>query len=129
MFREGMGAGYEPRILSGSFLCYEGLLEYLKIRNWTKWQTYKSDRNQPPWIKLHRRVLRNLEWASLSDAERGQLVCIWILAADKDGTIPSDPEIVKGLCFMTDAPNINKFIELGFISPNGPSVDSKLEPR
>ena len=53
--------------------------------NWDKWQTYRKDRGQPPWIKIHRRLMRNPEWVSLTDAERGQLVSMWLLAADHDG--------------------------------------------
>ena len=94
-------------------------MEYLKIRNWDKWQTYRKDRGQPPWIKIHRCVMRNPEWVSLSDAERGQLVGMWLLAADHDGVIPASPELIQKLSFMEDIPNINKFIELGFIEDNG----------
>ena len=90
-------------------------MEYLKIRNWDKWQSYRSDRGQPPWIKIHRCVMRNCEWVSLSDAERGQLVAMWLLAADRDGVMPASPSIIQKLCFLSSAPNINKFIELGFI--------------
>ena len=35
------------------------------ITNWRRWQTYRSDRGQPPWIKVHfeiRVLLR--EWVS-----------------------------------------------------------------
>ncbi len=90
-------------------------MEYLKIKDWEKWQSYRSDRGQPPWIKIHRRVMRNIEWVSMNDSERGQLVAIWLLAADHDGVIPASPELIKQLCYMTETPNINKFIELGFI--------------
>lgn len=94
-------------------------MDYLKICNWDKWQTYRKDRGQPPWIKIHRRVMRNPEWVSLTDSERGQLVAIWLLAADHDGDIPASPDIIQKLCFMTKQPNINKFIDLGFIMLDG----------
>ncbi|KKL61244.1 hypothetical protein LCGC14_2197270, partial [marine sediment metagenome] len=57
----------------------------LRIRNWDKWQSYRRDRGQPPWIKVHRSLMRDMNWVSLSDAQRGQLVAIWMLAADQDG--------------------------------------------
>jgi len=90
-------------------------MEYLKIKNWDKWQTYRSDRGQPPWIKIHRCIMRNPEWVSLSDSERGQLVAIWLLAADHGGVIPASRELIAKLCFMSDEPNLNKFTELDFI--------------
>ena len=90
-------------------------MNYLKIHDWDKWQKYRKDRGQPPWIKIYRRLLRNLKWIKLSDAERGQLVSIWMLAADHDGQIPPDPKDIKTLCHLNTLPNINKFIELGYI--------------
>jgi len=59
--------------------------------------------------------MRNVEWVSLTDSERGQLVAMWLLAADHSGVIPASPEIIQKICFMTEPPNINKFIDLGFI--------------
>jgi len=94
-------------------------LEYLKINNWERWQSYRGDRGQPPWIKIHRRILRNPEWISLTDNERGQLVSLWILAADKEGSIPNSPALLQKICFMSKKPNLTKFIELGFIQHNG----------
>ena len=94
-------------------------MEYLKITNWDKWQSYRKDRGQPPWIKVHRRLLRNLEWVDMSDSERGQLVSLWLLAADHDGVIPASPSKIQKLCFLTKQPNIKKFIELGFLEYDG----------
>ena len=93
-------------------------METLTISNWKKWQTYRSDRGQPPWIKIHRCIMRNVEWVSLTDLERGQLVAMWLLAADRDGVIPASPDILQKICFMSDKPNINKFIDFGFIDAN-----------
>ena len=62
--------------------------------------------------------MRNVEWVSLTDLERGQLVAMWLLAADRDGVIPASPDILQKICFMSDKPNINKFIDFGFIDAN-----------
>ena len=43
----------------------------LTVTNWERWQSYRADRGQPPWIKVHRTVLRNPEWTMLTDAQRG----------------------------------------------------------
>lgn len=87
----------------------------IKIRNWDKWQSYRKDRGQPPWIKIHRSLMRDPNWVALSDAERGQLVSIWMLAADKNGHIPSSPELIRKLCFMNDTPNMEMFDKHGFL--------------
>lgn len=89
--------------------------ESLRIHDWDEHQSYRKDRGQPPWIKVHRHIMRNMKWVALDDAERGQLVAIWLLAADHDGVIPASPAIVQKLCFMSDPPDLNKFIDLGFL--------------
>ncbi len=104
-------------------------MKYLHIKNWDKWQTYRRDRGQPPWIKVHRRVMRNLEWLELTDAERGQLVAMWLLAADHDGVIPASPQAIQKICFMTKPLNLNKFIELGFLENDGCQPDANLTPE
>jgi len=101
----------------------------IKVRNWDKWQSYRKDRGQPPWIKIHRCVMRNLEWVSLTDAERGQLVAIWLLAADHDGVIPASSKILQKICFMSSEPNINKFRELGFLCHTDVNVTSTRRQR
>ena len=86
-----------------------------KIANWDKWQSFRKDRGAPPWIKIHRNLLSNEDWVSLSDSEKGQLVSIWMLAADKNGEIPSSGKLIARMCMLDESPNINKFIELGFL--------------
>src|SRR5690606_20440063 len=87
----------------------------MKIRNWSKWQSYRKDRGQPPWIKLYRALLRDPDWIALTDAERGQLASIWMLAADRHGEIPNDPEIVRKLCQLETAPDLQLLIAAGFL--------------
>lgn len=106
----------------------------LKIHNWERWQSYRSDRGQPPWIKIHREVMRHIEWVSLTDAQRGQLVAIWLLAADRNGVIPASPKIIQKLCHMDNEPDINLFIINGFIdgvivASNGCQSDSPEKSR
>ena len=60
--------------------------------------------------------MSNEQWVELSDAEKGQLVSIWMLAADKDGVIPDSDKMIQKMAMLDSKPNINKFIELGFLS-------------
>jgi hypothetical protein len=90
----------------------------LKIKNWDKWQSYRADRGQPPWIKVHRDLMRRPEWVQLSDAQRGHLVCIWMLAADRNGVIPSNPALIRKLCFLDAEPDLQALVSLGFIHPD-----------
>ena len=99
-----------------------------RIRNWSKWQSYRADRGQPPWIKIHREVMRNVEWVSLTDAQRGQLVAIWLLAADHDGVIPASPSIIQKLCFLDTPPDLELFTEQGFIEPDANVTPPRRQP-
>jgi hypothetical protein len=94
----------------------------MKIKNWDKWQTYRQDRGAPPWIKVHRNLMSNSDWVGMSDAEKGQLVSMWIVAADKAGHLPDDPAMIRKMCILDGTPDINKFKRLGFI-------DAKRMPR
>ena len=100
----------------------------LTVTNWTRWQSYRADRGQPPWIKLHRNILRNPEWGALTNAERGQLVQIWILAADKGGVIEVPDYVnmetfIKGVCCMNEDVDLEVLRRLGFIS-----LDANVTP-
>lgn len=96
----------------------------LQIKDWETWQSYRKDRGAPPWIKLHTRLLADPQWCALSDSDKGCLVSIWMIAASNNGQVTSDPSILRKLCLLDKKPNINKFIELGFLvtttcQPNG----------
>jgi hypothetical protein len=98
----------------------------IKINRWDEWQTFRKDRGTPPWIKLYRNLLSNEEWVSLSDSEKGQLVSIWILAADKSGEIPENPLMIQRMAMLDTKPNINKFIELGFMTSDCQPHDNQV---
>lgn len=94
----------------------------LRVVNWSTWQSFRADRGAPPWIKVHRNLMTNVEWASLSDAEKGQLVSIWLVAADKGGAITSDATLLRKFCQLDKSPNISKFIDLGFLRHDDATV-------
>jgi len=98
----------------------------MNVANWEKWQSYRKDRGTPPWIKVHRNLLSNQEWVSLSDSEKGQLVSMWLLAADKKGVIPDNATVLQKMCLLDKAPNISKFIDLGFLSTTCQPHDNQV---
>lgn len=102
----------------------------LEIVGWEQWQTYRKDRGQPPWIKVHRRLLRNPKWIELTDAQRGQLVVLWLLAADHDGKIES-LAMARRIGFMSSPIDIQVFVNAGFITvtPVGRQDDAKPTPQ
>jgi len=101
----------------------------MRVSNWERWQTYRKDRGTPPWIKVHRNLMTNPEWASLTDAEKGQLVSIWVIAADRQGHLPDDPKAIAKIAMLDAPPNVNKFIELGFLASDGCHDDANMTPK
>ena len=96
--------------------------QYLYVHNWRDWQSYRSDRSQPPWIKVHRQLLRSERWMDMPDEQKAHLLAVWLLAADKDGRVPNDSKKVQRLCQLHSEPDLNSLIELGFL-------DAKVTPK
>ena len=102
--------------------------KYLKVRNWDKWQSYRKDRGQPPWIKVHRALLRDPGWVALTDDQKGHLVSIWMLAADRGGEIPSSPTIIRKLCYLDTDPDLEVFVYHGFIDGDAKAATARSQP-
>ena len=62
--------------------------------------------------------MRDTEWVSLSDDQKGHLICLWMLAADKEGLIPNSPDLIQKLCYLDSPPDLDMFISLDFICEN-----------
>jgi hypothetical protein len=67
----------------------------VKIRNWDKFQHYKSgpQAEAPKWIKLYPRLLNDLEWSKLADKDARILMELWLLASERGGALPPIEEI------------------------------------
>lgn len=90
-------------------------MEYLKVKNWEEFQHYKY--RTPPWIKLHRALLDDYEFARLQDASKAHLMLIWLFASQKSGIIPNDPGFLKKKLGLEKEPNLNLFIDHGLLLP------------
>jgi len=58
-----------------------------KIKNWHKFQHFKDRR--PPWIKLYRDILDDIEWHNLPDESAKTLIMLWLMASENNGNIPT----------------------------------------
>ncbi len=90
-------------------------MKYLKISNWDTWQTFRKDRGTPGWIKVWRNLFSKPDWTTLTDQEKGQLISMWLVAADRKGKIPNDPQIVQKICQLDQAPDLHRFKALGWV--------------
>jgi hypothetical protein len=64
-----------------------------RIKNWHKFQHFKD--RKPPWVKLYRDILDDLDWHELDAKAAKVLVSLWLISSEDDGYLPE----VKKLAF------------------------------
>jgi hypothetical protein len=88
----------------------------LRAKNWEEFQHYKD--RDPPWIKLHKRLLDDRVFHRLPDASRALAPCLWLLCSEtKDGTIKDAVAEISFRLRMTEKKAeeaLNPLIEAGF---------------
>jgi hypothetical protein len=58
-----------------------------KIKNWSRFQHFKDRR--PPWVKLYRDLLDDLDWFELDPLASKTLINLWLIASEYEGCLPS----------------------------------------
>ena len=59
----------------------------MRIKNWSKFQHFKD--RKPPWVKLYRDVLDDMEWYELDPLASKVLVMCWLIASEDEGRLPN----------------------------------------
>ena len=62
-----------------------------RIRNFTKFQHFKD--RKPPWVKLYRELLDDLEWHELDAKSSKVLVMLWLIASESEGLLPDEKKL------------------------------------
>ena len=70
----------------------------MRIKNWTKFQHFKD--RKPPWVKLYRDLLDDIDWHELDPLSAKVLCMLWLIASEDDGYIPE----LKTLSFRLRLP-------------------------
>ena len=70
----------------------------MRIKNWTKFQHFKD--RKPPWVKLYRDLLDDIDWHELDPLPAKVLCMLWLIASEDDGYIPE----LKTLSFRLRLP-------------------------
>ncbi|MFA7291876.1 MAG: hypothetical protein WC023_06465 [Rhodocyclaceae bacterium] len=80
---------------------------HVRIKSWTKFQHFKDRR--PPWVKLYRALLDDMEWHQLEPHAAKTLVMLWLIASENEGWLPE----AKTLAFRlrTTEPSILETID------------------
>ncbi len=65
----------------------------IRIKNWKQFQHFKD--RSPPWVKLYRDLLNDMDWHELPPVSAKALVSLWLIASESDGVLPD----IKKLAF------------------------------
>ena len=58
----------------------------MRIKHWNKFQHFKD--RKPPWVKLYRDLLDDIDWHELDAQASKVLVMLWLIASEDEGRIP-----------------------------------------
>jgi hypothetical protein len=58
----------------------------LRFRSWERFQHYRD--RKPPWIKLHRELLDDPDYAAMSATAAKYLPLAWLVASERGGVLP-----------------------------------------
>jgi hypothetical protein len=100
-------------------------LQYFSVKNFDKYQHYKK--GNPAWIKLYFAVLWDYEFSRLTDAQKLQVLLIWLLASKSNNRLPWDAAWIQREIKSEAAVDLDALKEHGFIEFVGDSRES-LEP-
>ncbi len=89
-------------------------MDWIRVHDWEDWQTLRKDR-PVSFIKVHTRLLQNWKWVSLSEAERGVLVSVWLIASERNGYVPNDPKMLARLAMLPAETALNFLWDQGFL--------------
>jgi hypothetical protein len=81
-----------------------------RIKNWHKFQHFKD--RKPPWVKLYRDILDDLDWHELDAKAAKVLVSLWLISSEDDGYLPE----LKKLAFRLRMSETNTLEILGKLS-------------
>ncbi len=99
-----------------------------RVKKWASFQHYKD--RSPPWIKLHRELLDDYEYACLPLASKALAPMLWLLAAESnDGAVRIDSQWIAFRLRWNEADvvtGLNPLIANGFIIPDGDVASTVL---
>lgn len=91
------------------------MLEFLKIRNFERFQHYRDRR--PPWIKLYKDLWNDPRFFVLSEGERYFLISLFIIASQNDNKIPNNQSWLKREMATSKSIPIARLMETGWVEP------------
>jgi len=88
-------------------------MRYFKIKNFDQYQNYRH--RNPPWIKLHSRILKSVTFAKLPDATKAHAILLCVLASRNQNCLPWDPEFLAAEIHAKELPDLELLKKVEFI--------------
>lgn len=101
-------------------------MNYLAVKSYREHQHYKG--RNPVWIKLYNRVMDDEAFLALSDAARGHLMLIWLLASRRHNKLPNDAKHIARAIQASGRVNLAELIDAGFLVPWDESLSDFANP-
>lgn len=103
-------------------------MRYLTVKNFETFQHYQNKGGAPAWIKLHKALLHDYEFQSLTDKAKAHLMLIWLLVSQrKDRSIPDDAGWVQRAIGASDKVDLQSLISAGWLVALEPIPETTLE--
>lgn len=97
---------------------------YFKIPNWDEYQHY--GKRNPPWIKLHRKLLKNYKFTKMPDAAKAHLMQIWLVVSEEGNELPFDSEWIGNKIHAKEQVDLELLAKQGFIKVYGENASKVL---
>ena len=89
------------------------MAQFIRICQWEEFQHYKD--RDPPWIKLHRKLLTSRTWVTMDDASRVLAIALMLLAAGTENKIPADGAYLTRVAYLNTEPDWRPLLNIDFI--------------
>lgn len=98
-----------------------------RVKNWHTFQHYSSRR--PPWIKLHRKLLDDLEFKNMPIVARALAPMMWLLASESDdGTVQGPDASIADRLRLPErevADGLKFLLQFRFLAPSEDLFDER----
>lgn len=105
-------------------------MEYLRVRNFEKFQHYSKRR--PPWVKLYRDIWVAPEFHARSCEDKLYIIGMFTVASETGNLIPRDGTWLQRRLLLPHRPDFTSLIESGFIEAcphDASNLSATLTPR
>ena len=90
-------------------------MRYFRIKNFDRFQHYKSSTSVPAWIKLHASLLIDPEFLKLPDSSKGHLMLIWVIGSQLRNRILFDSKYVAQVIGASTKVDLEGLVDAGFL--------------